>query len=268
MFLPYWNKKFKFLRSIPKIVAMFHQPPSILESLLNIDIVRRVDHVLVVSPTQAEYFQQYLLPERIDTILLGVDTEHFKPGNPGKRNSKKFKCLAGGVWLRDYDAIFATAKLLQKIPGIEFHIVAPKIEIPVNMKNVFFHESIPDSALLDLYQNCDVLFLPMRDATANTFLLEGSACGLPVISSDLPSVKTYFPGEEAILIKNNDPDAFAGTLSDLYHDPQKLSRMSACARKRALELSWNKICKEYERLYMDIVSAANLSSRGKEIETV
>jgi glycosyltransferase involved in cell wall biosynthesis len=73
-----------------------------------------------------------------------------------------------------------------------------------------------------------------------------------VISSDLPSIKTYFPGEEAILIKDNDPDAFAGTLIDLYHDPQKLSRMSEDARKRALELSWSKITKEYERMYIGL----------------
>ncbi len=252
MFLPYWNKKFKFLRSFPKIVAMFHQPPSILEPLVNIDIVRRVDHVLVVSPTQAEYFEQYLPPGRIETILLGVDTDHFKPGNPRKKNSKKFKCLAGGVWLRDYDAIFATAKLLQKIPGIEFHIVAPKIENPTNMKNVIFHEGISDSALLDLYQNCSVLFLPMQDATANTFLLEGSACGLPIVSTDIPSIKTYFPGEEAILIKDNDPGAFAKTLIDLYNNPQKLSRMSGYARERAIELSWSKICQEYEKFYMGL----------------
>ncbi len=260
IFLPGWYKKFRLLKSFPKIVAMFHQPPSILEKLINIDIVRQVDYVLVVSPTQANYFLQYLPSEQIKTILLGVDTEHFHPlpgnRNPKKKKAKTFRCLGGGVWLRDYDAIFKTAQLLQDISHIEFHLVAPKMQSPGdktgNLKNIIFHEGISDSELLNLYQTCDVLFLPMQDATANTFLLEGSACGLPIVSTDLPSIQTYFPGEEAILIKGNDPETFAGVITELNNNRPKLSRMSELARKRALEFSWNKIIKEYEKLYMDL----------------
>jgi glycosyltransferase involved in cell wall biosynthesis len=253
MFLPYWYEKSGFLKSFPKIVAMFHQPPAILETLINVEIVKQVDQVLVVSPSQVAYFQQYLPPERVHTILLGVDTDHFKPFSGKKEKKlKKFKCLAGGVWLRDYDAIFKTAALLQKIPEIEFHIVAPQIDNPANKKNIIFHENLPDAALLQLYQTSDVLFLPLQDATANTFLLEGCACGLPIVSSDLPSVKTYFPGEEAILIQNNEPEAFAKTLTDLYDDPRKHFSMAKAARKRALELSWDKITREYERMYMNL----------------
>jgi len=255
MFLPYWYKKLRRLKTFPRIIAMFHQPPSILESLINIEVVKQADHVLVVSPTQADYFEQYLPSQQISTILLGVDTHHFKPSQ--KKRSEKFRCLGGGIWLRDFDAIFKTAKILESIPEIEFHIVAPSRDNPGNeklhSKNIIFHENIPDQSLLELYQNCDILFLPFEDATANTFLLEGSACGLPVISSDLPSIKTYFPGEEAILIKDNDQETFADVIIDLNNNRSKLFRMSQLARKRALELCWSKICKEYERVYMKII---------------
>jgi hypothetical protein len=50
LFLPYWYEKWKRLKFFPKIVAMFHQPPAILDSLINIDIVRQVDRVVVVFP--------------------------------------------------------------------------------------------------------------------------------------------------------------------------------------------------------------------------
>ncbi len=253
MFFPYWNKRLRFLRSTPKIIAMFHQPPSILKKIINFAIIGRVDQVLVVSPAQEEYFAQYLPRERITTILLGVDTEHFKP-LPKTKTSKVFKLLGGGVWLRDYDAVFATAQLLRGIPEIEFHLVAPQKINTTNLDNVIFHEGIPDSELMNLYQTCDALFLPFKDATANTFLLEGCACGLPVISSDIPSIKAYFPGEEAVLIAKNDPKAFAKTIIDLYNNPEKLSRMSIRARERALQLSWNNICTEYERMYLKLLA--------------
>lgn len=264
MFLPHWLTKFRFLKKAPKIIATFHQPPRVLEPIINMDIVKQVDHVLVVSPTQAEYFKRYLPPERISTILLGIDTEHYKPIRKNfyhnshqqftDKGLNKFKCLGGGVWLRDYKTIFATAELLQKDTDIEFHLVAPPqvIADAQNTGNIVFHENIPDEELLALYRNCDLLFLPMQDATANTFLLEGCACGLPILSTDLAAVKAYFPGAEAILVKDNDPKTFAEIIKSLKNDTQKLVEMSTCARQRALALSWGKIVKEYENLYMSL----------------
>ncbi len=253
LFLPYWYAKWNHLKSFPRIVAMFHQPPAILESLIDIDIIRQVDRVVVVSPTQEEYFNRYLPPEQIITILLGVDTQQFKP-LPLKVKTGKFRCLGGGIWLRDYEAFFKTAELLREIPGIEFHLAAPRTVSPgtQNPGSIIFHENIPFSRLMELYQTCDILFLPMQDATANTFLLEGSACGLPIVSSDLPSIKTYFPGDEAILVKDNHPDEYAEIIRDLYQHPGKLAEMSKKARHRAEELSWSKIVKEYEQLYLNL----------------
>ncbi|MDQ1354630.1 MAG: hypothetical protein QG657_4939, partial [Acidobacteriota bacterium] len=45
---------------------------------------------------------------------------------------------------------------------------------------------------------------------------------------------------------------FAGALTDLYHDPGKRSRMAEAARARALQLSWEHIVNEYEKLYEEL----------------
>lgn len=250
-FLPVWFKKLRFAKKFPRIIGMFHQPPNILENIISPDIAGLADHVLTIAPVQAEYFSRFLSAGRISTILLGVDTKHFKPLST-KKDPVKFRCLAGGVWLRDYEAVFNTAKLLENIPDIEFHIVSPAAPKAINIKNVIFHENITDAALMDLYQNSHVMFMPMQDATANTFLLEGCACGLPVISSDLPAIKVYYPGEEAILVKENKPHDFAETLTRLHHDRAELERMSQYARQRALQLSWDVIIKEYEQMYLKL----------------
>lgn len=256
-FMPRWFKKRRFSkkRKSPKIVAMFHQPPALLEKLIDIEIIKQVDHVLVVSPTQADYFSQYIPREQMSVILLGVDTDHFTPSpmkdSLGEKGSGKLKCLGGGVWLRDYDSLFKTAEMLRANPQIEFHLVSPGIDPQKKPQgeNIIFHDAISDAELLGLYRGCDVLFLPLSDATANTFLLEGSSCGLPLVTTDLASTRAYFPGDEAILVKGNDPTVFAGALTDLYHDPGKRLRMSKAARTRALQLSWGRIVNEYEKLY-------------------
>jgi glycosyltransferase involved in cell wall biosynthesis len=261
-FLPGWFQKFRHLKKFPKIIAMFHQPPAILEKIIDMKTAGAADLVLTVSPEQADFFARFLPAERIATILLGVDTEYFKPPD-AKKSLQEFKCLAGGVWLRDYPAILKTAELLAEIPEITFHLVAPPGQFRALPENIVLHSGISDAALLDLYQNCHVLFLPLKDATANTFLLEGSACGLPVVSSALPSLRAYFPGEEAILVPGNDPQVFAGHLLELFRDPQRLAAMSGHARRRALHLSWEKIVPEYERLYRELDGAKKEPGKKK-----
>ena len=249
LFLPGWFRRLRYLKTVPKIIGMFHQPPEILQKIINPEIAGMADHILTVAPQQADFFAQFVPAERISTILLGVDTEYFKPV-VGKKETGKFICLSGGVWLRDYEAVFETARLLKDVPEIEFHIVSKAIRKPENMNNIVLHHNISDNTLMDLYQNSHILFMPMKNATANTFLLEGCACGLPIVSTFLPSIKVYFPGDEAVLIKDNDPRAFVNVLTGLYHDHKKLALMSQWARQRALQLSWDIIVKEYEQLYM------------------
>jgi glycosyltransferase involved in cell wall biosynthesis len=251
LFLPRWIGKIRHLRTFPKIVAMFHQPPSLLEYSINPAVVGLIDCILVVSPEQREYFHRILPKKRVELILLGVETDYFKP-HPSDYRSGKLKCLAGGIWFRDYKALIKTARILKRYPEFEFHIVNPSLSISSDAGNIVVHSNISDKQFLELYQTSDILFMPLEASTANNVLLEGISCGLPVISTDLRSVRSYLQGQEAILIPDNDPRAFAEALLFLKNDREALSRMSQLARKRALELSWENLAIEYEQLYLSL----------------
>jgi glycosyltransferase involved in cell wall biosynthesis len=251
MYLPDWFRRFRALKPFPKILAMFHQPPYLLDSLIDPKIAEMTDCILVVSPEQKDYFQELMPHKRVELIPLGVETHYFKPPRTEK-SAEKFRCLAAGVWLRDYNALLETARLLAEHPGFQFHIVTADLEVPPDLKNVFLHSGLSDQDFLRLYQTSDILFMPMEAATANNVILEGISCGLPILSTDLPSIKYYVPGNEAILIKDNDPAAFAEALLQLSKNRGKLSSMSDLAHKRANELSWEKITLEYEQLYLSI----------------
>ncbi len=250
-FLPALFRRFSALKSFPKIISMFHQPPYLLDSLIDPGIAGMTHCILVVSSDQKEYFQRILPHKRVEVILLGVETNYFKPPHREK-NKERFRCLAAGVWLRDYKALLETARILQGYKEFEFHIVTPNIKVPPDVKNVFVHSGLSDRDFLALYQTSDILFMPMEAATANNVILEAISCGLPVVSTDLPSIRSYVPGREAILVEKNDPDVFAEALLDLFHNRDRLSEMSDLARKRALELSWENITREYEKLYLSL----------------
>ena len=183
-FLPSIVSKLGRLRPRPRIVATFHQPPELLDRLININNVQQVDHVIVLSPEQVSYFEQYLPADKVSMILHGVDTDFFCPANQSEA-PRGFRCLSVGSWLRDYDAVLEVAHRLSSVPDFEFQIVSSAVtdhEIP---GNVSVQSGIDDDALRAMYQQADVLFLPVTSATANNAVLEGIACGLPVVTTDL-----------------------------------------------------------------------------------
>jgi glycosyltransferase involved in cell wall biosynthesis len=251
-YLPWLFKQLGRLRT--KIVATYHQPPELLDSLTSKSVIAKLDYVTVVSPEQVPYFRELLAPDRICLILHGIDTDHFRPGSKPKEESR-FKCITVGHWLRDFRAVRVVAEKLAVYKDIEFHVVTSKRTGPrltglEDLTNVtLYRDHVDDARLLVLYQQSDVLFLPLLQCTANNALLEGIACGLPVVSTCLPSVKAYLPGKEAILIKDNDPEQFVDVILHLVHNPGDRRNMGREARKRAEDLDWRNIISQYEAIY-------------------
>lgn len=250
--LPFTFHKLSFLRTRPPIVATFHQPPTKLSSLLNSKVVRQLDHVIVLSPEQKSYFEQYLPESKVSLILHGINVDHYCPGS-GEKYEGKLKCITVGSWLRDYECVLEVARLLVSNRNIEFHLVSAELAEQDVPENVHVYCRLEDAELVRMYQDSSVLFIPLRDSTANNVILEGIACGLPVVVSDLPGVKAYVPGDEAILVKDNSREKFASALLGLQQNRKRLADMALCARQRALELSWRKIVPQVESVYSGLL---------------
>jgi hypothetical protein len=72
-----------------------------------------------------------------------------------------------------------------------------------------------------------------------------------VITSKLPSVEHYLPGDEKISVVH-DPEYFIEALRYMNYDRNRLHTMRQAARKRAELLSWPLIASKYEFLYEKI----------------
>lgn len=250
-YLPGWLRRMEVSRT--KTVATYHQPPELLDGLIRRDVVSRLDRVMVLSPEQADYFMGFLPKDRVEFVLHGIDTRHFRPSE--KHEPRRiFRCITTGHWLRDWDAIRAVAQELSSNSDIEFHLVTNRETGMEGFRNVTIYHDIEDSRLLDLYQGADVLFLPLKSATATNSLLEGIACGLPVVSTRLASVKAYVPGMEAILIPANHPADLSEAILRLSRDPEECKNMGRRARRRAEALDWRIIAQEYQRVYAGMIS--------------
>ena len=248
-YLPQWLGE----RRRVKLVASYHQPADLLPDLVPQAVAARFDRVVVVSPAQRAFFEAFMPAERIVTILHGIDTDFFAP--LGQRSSDGiFRCVTSGHWLRDWPTILRVAERLRDRPDIEFQIVTNRETGLEHLPNVRFHQNVSDEQLRLIYQGSDALFLPLTESTANNTLLEGIACGLPVIATDLPSVRAYVSDRCAMLPPAGDVDALVAAIERLKSEEGLRSAMGAAARSRAEQLSWARISREYEDLYLRLVS--------------
>jgi glycosyltransferase involved in cell wall biosynthesis len=250
-YLPRFRRR-RLLRA--KLIGSYHQPPEVLDTLVNRSIVSQLDFATVVSPVQLPYFRDLLGEERVRLILHGIDVDFFRPA-AAPRVAGKFRCITVGHYLRDYRALGETARKLEGTREIEFHVVSSQAAALVGRPNVTIHRGIDDDALLKIYQQSDVLFIPLLQSTCNNAILEAIACGLPVISTALPSVQAYLPGGEAVLLKENDPDLLSDAVLRLAHHPEERRRMGNAARRRAEELDWRRIAPEFAAIYSSLAGS-------------
>ena len=108
-----------------------------------------------------------------------------------------------------------------------------------------FLGKISDEELPRIYQQADLLVLPSinKNEAFGLVLLEAMACGVPVIASDLPGVRTVFEdGRQGLLCKPGDVSDLKNKIEEILADEEKRKIMGKEARILALEkYSWKKI---------------------------
>jgi glycosyltransferase involved in cell wall biosynthesis len=240
-------------QDVPALVGSFHQPPDKMADIAVPALFGELDRILVVTHDQVDYFAQYVPRDRIDVIPLGIDTRLWIPPID-RRFSASLKVLTVGQYFRDYDALVETARSLQDNPGIQFTVlsrVLDPIGVPDNVRVLHY---VSDDELVALYQDSDLLFLPMKEATANNALVEGMACGLPILATDLGGIRSNAPGDECLKFPENDPGIIKEDLIKLKNNLERRRYMSACARDRAETFAWPRIAEQTLASYQKAIA--------------
>jgi glycosyltransferase involved in cell wall biosynthesis len=84
----------------------------------------------------------------------------------------------------------------------------------------------PYEKVAELYRLADVVVsVPTSDSTPVS-ILEALACGIPVITTDLPALREWLtPGENGIMVPQRDPHGLASALIQLLTDHELADRM-------------------------------------------
>jgi len=124
--------------------------------------------------------------------------------------------------------------------------------------------TVPHAELPDVYRSCDIYVTPAYAETFAFPLVEGMACGLPVVASDIPvhreicgAAATYFPTFSAA-------DLAERTVTVANSADMKQQLISA-GKIRSTDFSWSKHIEELVLTARQLVSGRTASAKVNEV---
>ncbi len=122
---------------------------------------------------------------------------------------------------------------------------------------VTFRGRVSDEELPDAYRRAEIFTFPSTSGAEAFGLaaLEAQACGVPVVASDLPGVRTVVAnGETGFLVPPNDVNALAERLKYLLDHAEVRYAMGKRARERVIErFTWTKHLDGLMHVYRELM---------------
>ena len=201
----------------------------------------------------------------------GVDTSRFKPAAAPRARTRLMRVLLASrlLWDKGIREYIEAARLLKSDnlpiefllagnpdPGNPGSVPSAQLAKWQESAEVTYLGHVDDMPAL--LAQVDVAVLPSYREGVPRSLLEAAACGLPIITTDVPGCREVVRnGENGLLIPPRDPAALAAAIRYLRDRPEERSRMGAEARRTVLQDFDQKIV--FERtfaVYRDLLSAA------------
>jgi glycosyltransferase involved in cell wall biosynthesis len=126
------------------------------------------------------------------------------------------------------------------------------LEHSVISNRVLFPGYLSDDDLRALYSSCQMFVYPSLYEGFGLPLLEAMACGAPVITSDIPSIRETV-GNTACLISPTDSTELARVIMRLLKDAPERKKRSAAGIEHAMKFSWEKTASSTLDLYREVM---------------
>ena len=258
------------------LVATSHNWPSRLLAMrvyaaLDRVTLGRFDKVIVVSDVVAHILRRWgVAPDRVSTIVNGVDVERFQGATPILQN----EIVPEGHSLVGFVGRLAREK------GGEFLLHAAKQVLSVHSKTTFVFvgdgpsrkrwetlatqlgvgQRVVFAGVRDdmpgIYASLDMLVLPSLVESMPMCLLEAMASGKPVIATRVGAVsKLITPQQTGLLVDPGDVNGLATTILSLLRNPSWGCRLGENGRSAvAQHFSARAMAESYVAVYEQVVT--------------
>jgi glycosyltransferase involved in cell wall biosynthesis len=230
------------------------------------------DMLIVSSRDYARHSSYRRVAERAVELPFGVDEKLFSPGRGNRARfnlseDKPVVLFVGGMdKAHDFKGIDILLAAIARLKDVQLLLIgeggmrkeyASRADTLGIGGRSMFAGKLAEANLVTAYRSADVLALPSTSAAEAFGLVavEAQSCGIPVVASDLPGVRTVVADHETgILVPPKDEAALAQALLRLTSDRATAERMSRQARERVLErFTWSAHMVKLEELYASLV---------------
>ena len=241
--------------------------------------VNEKTHVILVNASAI--WEDMLVREKhckgkIHLVYNGVDLEKYHPGGGNQQIGKEWgvgddELLVGVVanlihYKGHLEIVEAAWGLKDKFPGLKFVFVGrdggmkKQIEqkiaaLDMRTRIVLAGSRQDVDRIIPLF---DVMVLASHEEGFSNVLLEGMACEVPIVATNVGgSPESVVDGDTGLIVPPRNPKALAEALEKLISDPDLRERLGKAGRRRVKEhFSREKLIRTMDEFYQRITSQA------------
>jgi glycosyltransferase involved in cell wall biosynthesis len=250
----FWGRIAAKLAGVPVVASALHStgwPDGI--GRLNRLLTRWTDAFIGVADAHARHLVETegFPAEKVYTIYNGVDCDRFAPHDAtAVRAALEIAAEAPVIGIlaalrpeKNHELFLAGAKrILEKLPAAQFLVIGDgprRLELEAAARNLGIAEAVhflgSRGDVPELLAACDLVALTSHNEAAPVSILEALSAGVPVVASNVGSVKeTVVDGETGRLFPAGDVEAFAEAAIHLLDAPAVRRRMGAEGRRRVM----------------------------------
>ena len=223
-------------------------------------------------------------PTKVRVVAPGVDTDLFRPGDRVEAKAalemtgRAVVLFVGRLQpLKQPDvAVRAVAELARHSPALAERLllvivggpsghggVQPsalaKLAADLGISELIRLEgTVPHDHLPTYYRAAVVTLIPSRSESFGLVAIESSACGTPVVASDVGGLRVAVrDGDTGLLVPSFAPEEFADSIGDLLADPARAATMGDAGAHFARRFDWRRASVDLLAIYEDLVAPAD-----------
>lgn len=195
--------------------------------------------------------------QKFEVIFNGIDTSEFKPAKEKTKSENLLKIISVSR-LAPHKGYQYLLKALEGLKNYRLTLIGDGIYIQELKKmaddlkiNVIFKGRLEKKEIISELQQSDLFTLPSLNEGMSNALMEGIACGLPALVTDVGG-SAELVIDNGFIVEKANSSALREKIKLYISEKGIIEKQSAASVEIAKSMSWEKVADDYLNLYLNM----------------